>query len=82
YVQIHAQNKLNGALSDKRGGAIRYRQVDPDKDEAMLGMQFEIMEEYVGDKREIRLIVTYRGDRFNRAQVQNVCDTLSRILKT
>ncbi len=81
YVQIHAQNKLNGNLPDGKGGAIRYRQIDPDKDEAMLGMQFEIMEEYIGEERNIRLIVTYRRDRFSSGQVRNVTDTLSRILK-
>ncbi|KAA3523661.1 hypothetical protein DXM29_20485 [Agrobacterium tumefaciens] len=81
YVQIHAQNKLNGALSNGRGGAIRYRQIDPDKDEAMLGMQFEILESHVDDKRHIRLVVTYRGDRFSHGQVQNVCDALSSLFK-
>ncbi len=82
YVQIHAQNKLNGNLPDGKGGAIRYRQIDPDKDEAMLGMQFEIMEEYIGEQRNIRLIVTYRRDRFSPGQMQKVTDTLSKILKT
>lgn len=80
YVQIHAQNKLNGHLFDLSGNPIRYQQIPPEKDEAMLGIQFEIMEYSEGGNRNISIYVTYRTDRFSLSQVQNICGNLEELL--
>ncbi|MGY3018984.1 acyl carrier protein [Pseudomonas sp. TE6283] len=77
YVQIHANNALNGALHTPEGQAIRYKQIDPDKSESMFGLQFEIMEDVFDGQRSLRLVVTYRSDRYSAAQVERLCAMIS-----
>ena len=77
YVQIHANNALNGALQAPDGRAIRYKQIDPDKSESMFGLQFEIMEDVFDGQRSLRLVVTYRSDRYSGAQVERLCAMIS-----
>ncbi|MGZ2905008.1 hypothetical protein AAEQ97_20175, partial [Pseudomonas aeruginosa] len=68
YVQVHANNALNGALPAPDGGEIRYRQIDPDKSESMFGLQFEIMED--AHDGSLRLVITYRAERYSAAQLE------------
>ena len=77
YVQIHANNALNGALQAPDGRAIRYKQIDPDKSESMFGLQFEIMEDVFDGQRSLRLVITYRSDRYTGAQVERLCAMIS-----
>ncbi|MCE0915808.1 condensation domain-containing protein [Pseudomonas sp. NMI760_13] len=77
YVQIHANNALNGALRTPEGQAIRYKQIDPDKSESMFGLQFEIMEDVFDGQRSLRLVVTYRSDRYSAVQVERLCAMIS-----
>jgi len=77
YVQIHANNALNGALQAPDGRAIRYKQIDPDKSESIFGLQFEIMEDVFDGQRSLRLVVTYRSDRYSAAQVERLCTMIS-----
>ncbi|WP_313048767.1 condensation domain-containing protein [Pseudomonas soli] len=77
YVQIHANNALNGALQAPDGRAIRYKQIDPDKSESMFGLQFEIMEDVFDGQRSLRLVITYRSDRYSGAQVERLCAMIS-----
>jgi len=77
YVQIHANNALNGALRTPEGQVIRYKQIDPDKSESMFGLQFEIMEDVFDGQRSLRLVVTYRSDRYSGAQVERLCAMIS-----
>ena len=72
FIQIHAQNKLNGALTDAQGGDISFRQIDPDKSEALLGLQFEVLEETVGEKRGIRIMMSHRADRYGPERVEQI----------
>jgi acyl carrier protein len=69
YIQIHANNALNGTLSTPDAGTIRYRQIDPDKNQSMFGIQFEIMENLIDGKRSLRLVITYRSDRYSAEQM-------------
>ncbi|WP_248750285.1 condensation domain-containing protein [Pseudomonas sp. MWU15-20650] len=69
YIQIHANNALNGALHTPDTGAIRYRQIDPDKNQSMFGIQFEIMENMIDGNRALRLVITYRSDRYSAEQM-------------
>ncbi|MEW9682585.1 condensation domain-containing protein [Pseudomonas sp. TE50-2] len=77
YVQIHANNALNGTLQAPDGRAIRYKQIDPDKSESMFGLQFEIMEDVFDGQRSLRLVITYRSDRYSSAQVERLCAMIS-----
>ena len=77
YVQVHANNALNGALPALDGGKIRYRQIDPDKSESMFGLQFEIMED--AHDGSLRLVITYRAERYSAAQLEAICATLHRL---
>lgn len=82
FIQIHAQNKLNGNLPKPDGGRIAFRQVDPDKHDSHLGLQFEVMEEVIDGDRAIRVLMSYQSRRYAPQQVDAiqaaVMDTFSR----
>lgn len=78
YIQIHADNALNGALDAADGAPIRYRQIDPEKNESMFGVQFEIMENVIEGQRLLRLVITYRTDRFSESQIDRLSATIHR----
>lgn len=80
YIQIHANNALNGALPAPASEAIRYRQIDPDKNQSMFGMQFEIMENIIDGKRVLRLVVTYRTDRYSAQQMAQVTQAIEQVM--
>mgnify|MGYP003600061986 CR=1 FL=1 len=79
YIQIHANNALNGALSTPDAGTIRYRQIDPDKNQSMFGIQFEIMENMIDGKRSLRLVITYRSDRYSAEQMARLSATIDQV---
>jgi hypothetical protein len=76
FIQIHAQNKLNGNLPTPDGGRIAFRQVDPDKHESHLGLQFEVMEEVIDGDRSIRVLMSYQAKRYAPAQVEAIRETV------
>ena len=80
YIQIHANNALNGALRGADGEAIRYRQIDPDKSQSMFGMQFEIMENKVHGQRSLRLVVTYQTARYSAVQMARVSQAIEQVM--
>lgn len=79
FIQIHAKNKLNGTLAGPDGKPVEFRQIDPDKHESMLGLQFEVMEETIGGERSIRVLMSYRSDRYGPDDVERLRHTTSRI---
>lgn len=79
YVQIHANNALNGALPTPDAGSIRYRHIDPDKNQSMFGIQFEIMENMLDGQRSLRLVVTYRSDRYSAEQMARVSAAIEQV---
>ncbi|WXL25991.1 condensation domain-containing protein [Ectopseudomonas mendocina] len=80
YVQIHANNALNGALHAADGSPIRYRHIDPEKSESMFGLQFEIMENQLDGQRQLRLVVTYRCDSYSEAQMEQLSRLLDKVI--
>lgn len=80
YIQIHANNALNGALATPEAGRIRYRQIDPDKNQSMFGIQFEIMENLIDGQRSLRLVVTYRTDRYSPEQMARVAGAIEQVM--
>ncbi|PHM70265.1 condensation domain-containing protein [Xenorhabdus sp. KJ12.1] len=79
YIQIHANNALNGVLKTPLGHNIRYRQIDPDKKESMFGLQFEIMEDVIDGERIMRLVITYREERYPEELIQRLCKTIEKV---
>lgn len=77
FIQIHARNKLNGTLAGPDGKPVEFRQIDPDKHESMLGLQFEVMEEMIGGERSIRVLMSYRSDRYGPDDVERLRNTTS-----
>lgn len=77
FIQIHAKNKLNGTLAGPDGKPVEFRQIDPDKHESMLGLQFEVMEETIGGERSIRVLMSYRSDRYGPDDVERLRHTTS-----
>ncbi|PZU20957.1 MAG: agrobactine synthetase subunit F [Shinella sp.] len=69
FIQIHAKNKLNGTLHGADGKPVEFRQIDPDKHESMLGLQFEVMEEMIGGERSIRVLMSYRSNNYSPEDV-------------
>ena len=81
YIQIHANNALNGALQTSDAGTIRYRQIDPDKNQSMFGIQFEIMENTINGKRSLRLVITYLSDRYSAEQMARLRATIDQVFR-
>lgn len=79
FIQLHAKNKLNGAFSLADGQLIRFRQIDPDKTESVLGLQFEVMEEQIDGEPTVRVMMSYRTDRYSYAQVQQIIQTTRQV---
>ncbi|QCM13094.1 agrobactine synthetase subunit F [Agrobacterium tumefaciens] len=79
FIQIHAKNKLNGTLTGPEGKPVEFRQIDPDKHESMLGLQFEVMEETIGGERSIRVLMSYRSDRYGPDDVDRLRSTTSSV---
>ena len=80
YVQIHANNALNGSIMAADGRLIRYRQIDSDKTDSMFKLQFEIMEDVSESDRSIRLIVTYKSPDYTKAQIEHACNCIHDML--
>ncbi|ENF8747569.1 peptide synthetase [Vibrio fluvialis] len=78
-IQLHAKNKLHGELVSAQQ-AVRFEQVDPEKSESALGLQFEVMEERVGGEDRVRVLMSYRSDQYGDAQVKTLTETTQRML--
>ncbi|ENM5770746.1 peptide synthetase [Vibrio mimicus] len=78
-IQLHAKNKLHGELPAAQH-AVRFEQVDPEKSESALGLQFEVMEERVSGEDRVRVLMSYRSDQYGDAQVKTLTDTAQRML--
>ncbi len=75
FIQLHAKNKLNGAFMLTDGRQIRFRQIDPEKTESVLGLQFEVMEEQIDGEPSVRVMMSYRTDHYSSAQVRQITQT-------
>lgn len=80
FIQIHAGNRLNGALAGPDGAMIRYRQIDPDKSESLLGLQFEVVEDIVEGARNLRVMMSYRQAQYGPAVVARLCAAVSAMM--
>ncbi|EKO3397220.1 peptide synthetase [Vibrio fluvialis] len=78
-IQLHAKNKLHGELMSSQQ-AVRFEQVDPEKSESALGLQFEVMEERVGGEDRVRVLMSYRSDQYGDTQVKTLTETTQRML--
>ncbi|MCG6344364.1 condensation domain-containing protein [Vibrio fluvialis] len=78
-IQLHAKNKLHGELVSAQQ-AVRFEQVDPEKSESALGLQFEVMEERVGGEDRVRVLMSYRSDQYGDAQVNTLTEATQRML--
>lgn len=70
-IQLHAKNKLHGELTAD-GNLVRFEQVDPEKSESALGLQFEVMEERVAGQDSLRILMSYRSDVYGPQQVRQL----------
>jgi len=69
FIQIHAQNKLNGTLEGPQG-PIRFRQVDPEKSDSVLGLQFEVVEDVIEGAKRLRVMMSYRTAHYSPDDVK------------
>lgn len=81
FIQIHAQNRMNGSFTLPDGGPISFRQIDPDKVESILGLQFEIVEDLIEGQRNLRIMLSYRSDRYTDDEVQRITQTVTAALR-
>ncbi len=77
FIQIHAGNRMNGILTGPDGAPIRYRQIDPEKSESLLGLQFEVLEDVIDGKRNLRVMMSYRTDSYGPADVARLESAVS-----
>ncbi|CCN80845.1 putative Non-ribosomal peptide synthetase module [Vibrio nigripulchritudo SFn27] len=77
FIQLHAKNKFNGALELPNGDRLDFQQVDPDKSESGLGLQFEVLEEVVNGEQVLRVMMSYMSKNYSPAQVKLLSDTTS-----
>ena len=79
FIQIHSRIKLNGEFRLQDGSAIAYRQVEPEKAESLLGLQFEVMEDDLAGKKSLRVMMTYRQDHYSREQAHLIADGVQHV---
>nr|WP_241427881.1 condensation domain-containing protein [Serratia sp. X10] len=79
FIQIHSRIKLNGEFRLQDGSAIAYRQVEPEKAESLLGLQFEVMEDDLAGKKSLRVMMTYRQDHYSREQATLIADGVQHV---
>lgn len=78
-IQLHAKNKLHGELTTAQQ-SIRFEQVDPEKSDSALGLQFEVMEENIGGEDTIRVLMSYRSAQYGESQVKQLTQTMRSML--
>ncbi|MDP0926335.1 condensation domain-containing protein [Paracoccus onubensis] len=76
FIQIHARNPMNGSFDLPDGKRIRFRQIDPEKAESILGLQFEVVEDVIGQERSLRVMMSYRSDRYGETDVKRITATV------
>ncbi|RNF35309.1 condensation domain-containing protein [Paracoccus methylarcula] len=76
FIQIHARNPMNGQFDLPDGGKVRFRQIDPEKTESILGLQFEVVEDVIGHERSLRVMMSYRSDRYDEDKVKRITSTV------
>ncbi|BEM89977.1 hypothetical protein SME46J_44470 [Serratia marcescens] len=79
FIQIHSRIKLNGEFRLQDGSAIAYRQVEPEKAESLLGLQFEVMEDDLAGKKSLRVMMTYRQDHYSKEQADLIADGVQHV---
>ena len=77
FIQLHAKSKFSGAFELSNGDKINFQQVDSDRSESGLGLQFEVLEETVNDEQVLRVMMSYLTENYSQAQVKLLCDTLT-----
>lgn len=77
FIQLHAKSKFSGAFELSNGDKINFQQVDSDRSESGLGLQFEVLEETVNGELVLRVMMSYLTENYSPAQVKLLCDTLS-----
>ncbi|WP_017349749.1 condensation domain-containing protein [Pantoea sp. A4] len=79
FIQIHTRILLNGEFPLQDGGSLAYRQVEPDKPGALLGLQFEVLEEQIDGIDNLRVQMTYRTDHYTTDQAEKIAATVQRV---
>lgn len=80
YIHIHSNNALNGVLNISEDRKISYKQIPPEKNDSMFGLHFEIMDNILDGKHFLQLVITYQEDKYTQAQVDSICEKISKIL--
>lgn len=79
FIQIHSRIKLNGEFTLQDGSTVAYRQVEPEKTESLLGLQFEVMEENLDGVKSLRVMMTYRIDHYTAQQAGLIAGTIQHV---
>ncbi|HFQ5097313.1 TPA: condensation domain-containing protein [Vibrio vulnificus] len=81
FIQLHAKNKFHGAFELSENERVRFQQVDPDKSESGLGLQFEVMEESIDGEQTLRVMMSYMNKNYSPAQVTLLSDVNRRLFE-
>uniref|UniRef100_UPI0036DA3923 condensation domain-containing protein n=1 Tax=Photorhabdus sp. RM322S TaxID=3342825 RepID=UPI0036DA3923 len=80
YIQLHAKNSLSGEFHMLDGSHIAFQQIVLEKQESLLGLHFEIMEEMIAGEEMVRVLFNYRSDRYSAAQISQISEAINGIL--
>ncbi|OCQ54712.1 Dimodular nonribosomal peptide synthase [Photorhabdus australis subsp. thailandensis] len=80
YIQLHAKSSLSGEFHMLDGSHIAFQQVVLEKQESLLGLHFEIVEEMIAGEEIVRILFNYRSDRYSAAQIAQISETINGIL--
>lgn len=81
FIQLHAKNKFHGAFELSENERVRFQQVDPDKSESGLGLQFEVMEESIDGEQTLRVMMSYMNKNYSPSQVTLLSDVNRRLFE-
>lgn len=76
FIQLHAKSKFNGSFDLPDGDKLRFDQVEIDRSESGLGLQFEVIEEDVDGEQVLRVLMSYLARSYSPAQVKLLTDTM------
>lgn len=80
YIQLHAKNALTGTFSLQDGHEIGFELLEPERDSAKFGLHFEVYEEPLSEENRLRVVINYRVNRYDDAQIQLIQHVTQHVL--
>lgn len=80
YIQLHAKNLLTGTFATADNHQIGFELIEPERSSSKFGLHFEVYEEPLSEKERLRVVINYRTQRYNNAQIECIQQVTSHVL--